>query len=120
MCYQYNKRSICQKVLEKRRSPLFFSYLAYKPRLSLFLDFERLCYNIAQHEAHHIPSPAHQKRRAAVAAIVRWHNKETKESTPVNSLDDFFKQDWLKKGEAQLLFMQRATRVGDRYEEASK
>ncbi|KAI8876915.1 hypothetical protein K501DRAFT_288657 [Backusella circina FSU 941] len=78
-------------------------------------DFKNLCYNIAQHEAHHIPSPPHQKRRAAVAAILRWYNVDAKESTPVNSLDEFFTQDWVKKGEPQLLFMQRATRVGDRW-----
>lgn len=86
-------------------------------RYTLVVDFKNLCYNLNAHEHLHIPSPSYQKRRAAVAAIIRCHT-----TTPpsisrdqVTNLDEFFEQDWVKQGQAEILFMQRASRVGDRY-----
>ncbi|KAI9273904.1 hypothetical protein EDC94DRAFT_510477, partial [Helicostylum pulchrum] len=85
--------------------------------------FESLCSNLNRHEALHIPSPPHQKRRAAVAAILRWRRHRTDIEAvggdkKVTSLKEFFEQDWVKQdplGEAEILFMQRTTRVGDRW-----
>ncbi|KAG2234420.1 hypothetical protein INT48_007168 [Thamnidium elegans] len=83
--------------------------------------FESLCTNLNRHEALHIPSPPYQKRRAAVAAILRWRRHRTDievGGNEVTNLKDFFEQDWVKQdplGEAEILFMQRATRVGDRW-----
>ncbi|GAA5798612.1 hypothetical protein HPULCUR_004017 [Helicostylum pulchrum] len=85
--------------------------------------FESLCSNLNRHEALHIPSPPHQKRRAAVAAILRWRRHRTdieavRGDKKVTSLKEFFEQDWVKQdplGEAEILFMQRTTRVGDRW-----
>lgn len=83
--------------------------------------FESLCSNLNRHEALHIPSPPHQKRRAAVAAILRWRRHRTDievgSGNKVTSLKEFFEQDWVKQdplGDAEILFMQRATRTGDR------
>lgn len=57
-------------------------------------------------------------RRACVAAILRWRRGRTDiPVTKANSIEEFFEQPWVKeddKGEAELLFMLRATRAGDR------
>jgi hypothetical protein len=71
---------------------------------------------------HHIPSPPSQPRRACVALILRWHSKQTHEKplTTVDlpkTIDEFFQLPWVKDnvdGRPELLFMQRATRAGDR------
>lgn len=74
-----------------------------------------------QYEALHIPSPPTQKRRAAVAAILRWKRHRTDIPTspdsPVRTIKEFFNQPWVREdteGQAEILFMQRATRAGDR------
>lgn len=73
--------------------------------------------NVSQYEALHIPSPSYQKRRAAVAIILRYRrgsHGQTDMSHATN-IQEFFnqvKQD--PSGEPEILFMQRATRVGDR------
>lgn len=80
------------------------------------LVFRSLCDNLNHHDSLHIPSPPHQKRRAAVAAILRWRPRRHEgPSHKVTSLEEFFQQPWVdEQGEAEILFMQRATRDGDR------
>lgn len=77
--------------------------------------------NLSQHTHLHIPSPPTQKRRAAVAIILRWHTRKptaiVHNNKKVTSLQGFFEQPWVKEdksGHAEILFMQRAARVGDR------
>jgi hypothetical protein len=85
----------------------------------LGIAFRNLCLNLNQHTHLHIPSPPTQKRRAAVAAILRWHTTQDQclQNNKVSSLEEFFEQSWVKEdkhGRAEILFMQRASRVGDR------
>ncbi|KAI7890614.1 uncharacterized protein EV154DRAFT_421854, partial [Mucor mucedo] len=81
------------------------------------LVFKKLCFNLNQHDALHIPSPAQQKRRAAVAAIVRWKTPQVCKTSAasVRTLDEFFQQDWVRDGEAEILYMKRTSRKGDRW-----
>lgn len=83
------------------------------------LAFRSLSDNLNRHDSLHIPSPPYQKRRAAVAAIVRWrpyhHHDKKSHGNKATSLEEFFQQPWVnEQGEAEILFMQRATRDGDR------
>ncbi|KAL9537930.1 hypothetical protein MBANPS3_011334 [Mucor bainieri] len=82
-----------------------------------YQDFKNLCYNLNAYEHLHIPSPSHQKRRAAVAAIIRCHTSSPPSIVrdQVTNLDEFFEQDWVKHGQAEILFMQRASRESDRW-----
>ncbi|KAI9483613.1 MAG: NUDIX hydrolase domain-like protein [Benjaminiella poitrasii] len=84
--------------------------------------FKNLCLNLNRHDHLHIPSPSYQKRRAAVAAILRWHSHDRQmtnvDYASIKTIEDFFEQSWVKKdkeGYAELLFMQRASRIGDRW-----
>ncbi|CRG83210.1 putative protein C14C4,10c [Talaromyces islandicus] len=77
----------------------------------------------------HVANPPECKRRAAVALILRvrpnyHHWPQTPhapaaapdQSTSVSQqLDDFFAQDWVKHGDPEVLFIKRASRVGDRW-----
>ncbi|KAL7330333.1 hypothetical protein PS15p_205297 [Mucor circinelloides] len=81
------------------------------------VDFKNLCHNLNAYQHLHIPSPSYQKRRAAVAAIIRCHTVSPPSifRDQVTNLDEFFEQDWVKHGQAEILFMQRASRAGDRW-----
>ncbi|KAI8967380.1 hypothetical protein BDF20DRAFT_232001 [Mycotypha africana] len=84
--------------------------------------FRNLCLNLHQYDHLHIASPPQQKRRAAVAAILRWHRGSTDiyidNEKRIDTLEEFFEQPWVKEdvaGQAEILFMQRTARVGDRW-----
>ncbi|KAI8888249.1 hypothetical protein K501DRAFT_291796 [Backusella circina FSU 941] len=77
-----------------------------------------LCVNAHAFNGKHIPSPSEQPRRGAVAAILRWRTSYTVVENKAKTIEEFFQQDWVindPKGQAEILFMQRATRVGDRW-----
>ncbi|KAG1166815.1 hypothetical protein G6F36_012795 [Rhizopus arrhizus] len=78
--------------------------------------FEKLCLALSQQEPYRVPTVG-TPRRGAVAAILRWHGPhEASEGHKPRSITEFFEQDWLKEGgQAEILFMQRATRKGDRW-----
>ncbi|KAG1144850.1 hypothetical protein G6F37_003406 [Rhizopus arrhizus] len=80
------------------------------------LVFEKLCLALSQQEPYRVPTVG-TPRRGAVAAILRWHcPHEVSESHKPRSIKEFFEQDWIKEGgQAEILFMQRATRKGDRW-----
>ena len=66
-----------------------------------------------------LPSPEDTVRRASVALVIRiqpsyahWPSPDAKR---IDNLDDFFKQDWVQHGEAEILFIKRASRKGDRW-----
>ncbi|KAJ5126171.1 hypothetical protein N7526_008348 [Penicillium atrosanguineum] len=73
----------------------------------------------------HVPNPPTCKKRASVALILRvrptyehWPNlNETLDtSLPVEErLIEFFAQSWVQHGEPEVLFIKRASRVGDRW-----
>ena len=59
------------------------------------------------------------KKRASVALIVRInpsysHWPEPSVARPEN-IEDFYKQDWVKHGDPEVLFIKRASRKGDRW-----
>jgi len=69
-----------------------------------------------------IPSPKSQRRRACVSLIIRWKGSESaqegKDDSLATSWREFLDKSWVKDdkdGGAELLFMQRATRAGDRW-----
>jgi hypothetical protein len=56
-----------------------------------------------------VNSPAQQRRRSSAASHTS-HKLSFKDI-----LDAFFEQDWVKHGDPELLFIKRATRVGDKW-----
>lgn len=74
----------------------------------------------------HVPNPASCKKRASVAVIIRVRPAfqpapATNESlvdldgdTPA-TIDEFFDQEWVNEGDAEVLFIKRAGRAGDRW-----
>jgi 8-oxo-dGTP pyrophosphatase MutT (NUDIX family) len=72
-----------------------------------------------------LESPENMKRRASVALIIRispssghWSPNNPGESHELESyydLDAFFRQEWVKHGDAEVLFIKRASRKGDRW-----
>lgn len=76
----------------------------------------------------HVANPDGCKKRASVAVIIRVRpafqpvpnpNESLLEldstDTPASSIDDFFAQDWVQRGDAEVLFIKRAGRAGDRW-----
>ncbi|KAI8370035.1 hypothetical protein EDC96DRAFT_552436 [Choanephora cucurbitarum] len=83
-----------------------------------FKTFRDLVTNLSQHQPIHIPSPPKQKRRGAVAAILRWHcPSHIVSNEKIETIHDFFEQPWVNQndGYAEILFMQRTARQGDRW-----
>ncbi|KAI9246531.1 hypothetical protein BY458DRAFT_560571 [Sporodiniella umbellata] len=70
---------------------------------------KELCYGIRNRVPHHIPS---NSRRGAVVAIIRWSGAFNT-STPAHTLEEYFEK--LGEGQAEVLFMKRASREGDRW-----
>lgn len=75
----------------------------------------------------HVPNPQGCKKRASVALILRvrptYSHWETSSSPPVQDeslsveerLRAFFSQPWVQHGDTEVLFIKRASRVGDRW-----
>lgn len=74
----------------------------------------------------HVPSPDGTRKRASVAAIIRVRPayapvppsngsviEVDRSSSPPSSIEEFFSQEWVQQGDPELLFIQRAGRVGD-------
>ncbi|OBZ88024.1 Uncharacterized protein C14C4.10c [Choanephora cucurbitarum] len=83
-----------------------------------FKTFRDLVTNLSQHQPIHIPSPPKQKRRGAVAAILRWHcPSRIVSNEKIETIHDFLEQPWVNQsdGYAEILFMQRTARPGDRW-----
>lgn len=76
----------------------------------------------------HVPNPEGCKKRASVAVIIRVRpahqpvpapnesivNVGQNDSTP-STIDEFFAQTWVQEGHAEVLFIKRAGRAGDRW-----
>ena len=81
--------------------------------------------HVQLNESPHVPNPPTCKRRAAVAVVLRIRpsypdraNEELSFSynDPIGLLlDRFFSQDWVKKGDPEVLLIKRAARAGDRW-----
>ncbi|KAI8332231.1 hypothetical protein BC941DRAFT_436996 [Chlamydoabsidia padenii] len=79
---------------------------------------KRISERLQTDSSHHIPSPITQPRRACVALILRWRSRhpDLTPPTPPKTFEEFFDLPWVKEdGQVDLLFMQRATRTGDRW-----
>ncbi|CAG8175085.1 unnamed protein product [Penicillium salamii] len=73
----------------------------------------------------HVPNPPTCKKRASVALIIRvrptyehWPGAEQTNDASQSvqeRLNGFFSQDWVQHGEPEVLFIKRASRVGDRW-----
>ncbi|KAL4868243.1 hypothetical protein BDV12DRAFT_170020 [Aspergillus spectabilis] len=75
----------------------------------------------------HVPNPPQCKKRASVALVLRvrptYNHRPERSSllrndttTPVaDQLESFFSQPWVQSGDAEVLFIKRASRVGDRW-----
>lgn len=82
--------------------------------------------DLYQHPYPHVPNPPKCKKRASVALILRVrpsHShcpvtsipKPNLNSSVEQQLKDFFSQDWVRHGDPEVLFIKRASRVGDRW-----
>ncbi|KAJ5726549.1 uncharacterized protein N7483_007906 [Penicillium malachiteum] len=77
------------------------------------------------HPSPHVPNPPNCKKRASVALILRvrptYDHWPTSGSIPDPSLpvekrlEEFFAQPWVQYGDPEVLFIKRASRVGDRW-----
>src|SRR6187402_3809130 len=76
----------------------------------------------------HVPNPDSCKKRASVAAILRirpnydhWPESNIEQErydpdiSPIEFLDRFFAQSWVRHGDPEIVFIKRAARVGDRW-----
>jgi 8-oxo-dGTP pyrophosphatase MutT (NUDIX family) len=77
----------------------------------------------------HVLNPPDCHKRASVALIIRvrpdytdavaltdnLYDGDRKVESPPKTLADFFAQSWVEKGDAEILFIKRAGRVGDRW-----
>lgn len=82
--------------------------------------------DLHQHPYPHVPNPPLCKKRASVALILRirptYNHWPKTPSAPRNDdssvkehLDSFFSQNWVQHGDPEVLFIKRASRVGDRW-----
>lgn len=82
---------------------------------------------IHEEDCPHVPNPPGIKKRAAVALVIRVrptyphqaiydNNQCSSVGQPFQKcLDSFFSQEWVQEGDAEVLFIKRAARVGDRW-----
>lgn len=83
--------------------------------------------DLHQNSYPHVPNPPRCKKRASVALVLRVrptysHRPDPSSkshnytSAPVTEqLDNFFAQPWVQHGDPEVLFIKRASRVGDRW-----
>jgi 8-oxo-dGTP pyrophosphatase MutT (NUDIX family) len=93
---------------------------------TLIESFHDALLNVHENPSPQVPNPPNCKRRASVAVILRVRPQyghlpqspvkvtDKTASTP-QQLSDFFAQDWVQHGDPELLFIKRASRVGDRW-----
>ena len=82
---------------------------------------------IHEEDCPHVPNPPETKKRAAVALVIRVRPTyphqaiyDRSQCSSINlpfqeCLDAFFSQEWVQQGDAEVLFIKRAARVGDRW-----
>lgn len=85
--------------------------------------------DLHDHQYPVVPNPKETPKRASVALIIRvnpgyeqWPSIDASqydlagpEPNVKGRLETFFNQDWVKHGEPEVLFIKRASRVGDRW-----
>ena len=99
-----------------------------EPASSHPLRLKAILQQINQEDCPKLPNPPGCKKRASVALILRIrprypHNQAVYDEDRCSSvsrpfqecLDNFFSQEWVREGDAEVLFIKRAARVGDRW-----
>ncbi|KAL4911984.1 hypothetical protein BDW62DRAFT_195674 [Aspergillus aurantiobrunneus] len=83
--------------------------------------------DLHQNSYPHVPNPPQCKKRASVALVLRvrptYNHRPDRSSVTLNDtgspvtgqLANFFSQPWVQKGDPEVLFIKRASRVGDRW-----
>ena len=91
------------------------------------LRLKAILQQIHQEDCAHLPNPPECRKRAAVALVIRirpthphrpvYHKDQCSSVTQPfqECLDSFFSQEWVRKGDAEVLFIKRAARIGDRW-----
>ena len=97
------------------------------PSASLLQKLEALLRDIRQHPCPYVPNPLGCRKRASVALIIRVRptypdravcsptETDSNEASFDDTLHSFFRQDWVQRGDAEILFIRRAARAGDRW-----
>ncbi|KAJ5645481.1 hypothetical protein N7507_011492 [Penicillium longicatenatum] len=98
---------------------------ASSPQPGLSHPLHNILLELHQRPYPHVPNPQGCKKRASVALIIRvrptydhWPNSPSINDPSLSvedQLDDFFAQPWVQHGDPEVLFIKRATRVGDRW-----
>ncbi|KAL4928277.1 NUDIX hydrolase [Aspergillus undulatus] len=94
---------------------------------SLSSSLHSVLLDLHKHTYPHVPNPPQCKKRASVALVLRvrptYSHRLNRSSLPRNDtnlpvtdqLDNFFSQSWVQNGDPEVLFIKRASRVGDRW-----
>ncbi|KAL2787871.1 NUDIX hydrolase domain-like protein [Aspergillus keveii] len=95
--------------------------------VSLSPSLHNVLLDLHQNSYPHVPNPPQCKKRASVALVLRvrpTYNQLPNRSSPFQNdtnisiqqqLDTFFSQPWVQNGDPEVLFIKRASRVGDRW-----
>ena len=91
------------------------------------IHLKTILQQIHKEDCPHVPNPPETKKRAAVALVIRVRptyphqaiydrSKCSSVTLPFQEcLDGFFSQEWVQQGDAEVLFIKRAARIGDRW-----
>ncbi|KAL8704883.1 MAG: hypothetical protein Q9201_001999 [Fulgogasparrea decipioides] len=97
------------------------------PTSSLSQQLKRTLQELHHNPYPHVPNPSGCTKRAAVALIIRVRprfpdkasfEKEKRDSetgSESQRLENFFAQEWVQRGDPEVLFIKRAEREGDRW-----
>jgi hypothetical protein len=94
---------------------------------SLVDSLRQTLIDLNQNPYSHVENPETCKKRASVALVLRirphynhWPSSEAEraippELPPADYLERFFAQPWVREGDAEVIFIKRAARQGDRW-----
>ncbi len=94
---------------------------------AIIKELQTVLNTLSQFPYPHVPNPEGCKKRASVAVIIRIRPPfkpvpastsvvDVQESeTPATSINHFFSKQWVQEGDAEVLFIKRAGRPGDRW-----
>ena len=107
--------------------PFGMDDLVSLPSASLLQKLEALLWDVHKHPCPHVPNPLGCRKRASVALIIRVRptypdravcsptETDFNEALFDDTLRSFFRQQWVQRGDAEILFIRRAARAGDRW-----
>ncbi|KAK3705791.1 hypothetical protein LTR37_013098 [Vermiconidia calcicola] len=83
-------------------------------------DLQSLLQTLSTSHYPTLASPSGMSKRASVALLIRIkpsyaHWPPASPTTKISDLEAFFAQEWVQHGEAEVLFIKRASRKGDRW-----